>query len=97
MESAEQPDQDLLTKTSGHLKEGGYNTSPEDLDPTHQATLKKIMEGIGDTVIVATNAVGSTIQEGMGEGTERIKLTEGLGWRQRLAQRIQGKNLFRRK
>lgn len=98
IQDADQPGQDLLERTSDHLRAGGLNTTPEDLDPTHQTTLNKIMEDIGDTVSVATNAVGSTIQEGMGEGTERIKLAEGLGWRQRLAQRIKGKiPFFRRK
>ena len=97
IQDAQQPGQDLLRKTSGHLNKGGLNTTPEDLDPTRQSVLERIKEDVGDKVGVATSAVGSTIQEGLGQGTERIKLAEGLGWRQKLAQRIRGKIPFLRR
>ncbi len=94
IQDAGQPDQDLLAKTGEHLKEGGYNISPESLDPTHQSVLDKIGENMGDKAGIVVNTVGSTIQESIGQGNERIKLAEGLGWRQRFAQRIKGKLPF---
>ena len=97
IQDAQQPDKDLLAKTSGHLKEGGYNISPESLDPTHQSVLDKIGEDVGDKAGVVVNTVGSTIQESLGQNTERIKLAESLGWRQRFAQRIKGKLSFLRR
>lgn len=97
IQDAGKPDKDLLTKTGGHLKDGGYNISPADLDPAHQSVLDKLGEGMGDKAGVAVNAVGSVIQESLGKDTERIKLVEGVGWRQRLAQRIKGKLSFLRR
>lgn len=101
IQDANKPDRDLLEKTNDHLRAGGLKTTPDELDPTHKSTLDKIvdnlMEGIGDKAGTAINVVSIPIQEGIGQGTERIQLAEGSGWRQKLAGRIRGKIPFLRR
>lgn len=99
IQDANQPDQDLLNNTNDHLRAGGLNTTPEDLDPAHESMLERIRQDVEDKAQAAAYAVGSTIQEGLGTDSNsgRIKQTEGEGWRQKLAQRIRDKVPFLRR
>ena len=76
METTAQSEENLRIKASEHLNQGGYNTTPEDLNPNDESPLEKIKEDIGDKANDLGYALHANIEE-LTEG-ESIKTGDRL-------------------
>lgn len=47
IQQTEQADEDLRTNVTGHLKQAGYNTTPNNINPNDRSSLEKIAKEFG--------------------------------------------------
>lgn len=75
MESTAQTEANLLNQASKELNQGGYNVTPQELNPHDHSPLERIKEALGAGV----NIVGSEVMERLtGQGPEtHVGVTKG--------------------